>query len=134
LPNGVFNPYTSIRTNVLFFTKGKPTEAVWYYEHPYPEGYKSYSKTKPMRVEEFATEKAWWTQREETDYAWKVPVAAIVANGYNLDIKNPNAPEDTHEDPQVLLKKYQEAAQKADRARLALKTALQACLETGGNP
>ncbi len=51
LPNGVFNPYTSIRTNVLFFTKGEPTEAVWYYEHPYPEGYKSYSKTKPMRVE-----------------------------------------------------------------------------------
>lgn len=129
LPNGVFNPYTSIRTNVLFFTKGKPTEAVWYYEHPYPEGYKSYSKTKPMRVEEFATEKAWWTQREETDYAWKVPVAEIIANGYNLDIKNPNAPEDTHEDPQVLLKKYQEAAQQADQARLALKTALHTCLE-----
>ena len=134
LPNGVFNPYTSIRTNILFFTKGKPTEAVWYYEHPYPKGYKSYSKTKPMRVEEFAPEKAWWTQREETDNAWKVPVAAIIANGYNLDIKNPNAPEDIHEDPQVLLKKYQEAAQKADQARLALKTALQACLETGGNP
>src|SRR4029434_1924376 len=46
LPNGVFAPYTSIRTNLLFFTKGKPTKEVWYYEHPYPEGYKSYSKTK----------------------------------------------------------------------------------------
>jgi len=38
LPNGVFNPYTGIRTNILFFTKGKPTEHIWYYEHPYPEG------------------------------------------------------------------------------------------------
>lgn len=129
LPNGVFNPYTSIRTNVLFFTKGEPTKAVWYYEHPYPQGYKSYSKTKPMRFEEFGPEQAWWENREESELAWRVPVEKIVANGYNLDIKNPNAPEDTHEDPLVLLKKYQEAAQQADEARLALKTALQECLE-----
>ena len=60
LPNGVFAPYTSIKTNVLFFKKGRPTTEVWYYEHPYPEGYKSYSKTKPMRIEEFGPEKAWW--------------------------------------------------------------------------
>jgi type I restriction enzyme M protein len=58
-----------------------------------------------------------------------VPVAEIIANGYNLDIKNPNAPEDTHEDPQVLLKKYQAAAQEADQARLALKTNLMVALE-----
>ena len=60
LPNGVFNPYTGIKTNLLFFTKGKPTEQVWYYEHPYPEGVKSYNKTKPMRFEEFQTEIDWW--------------------------------------------------------------------------
>src|SRR5690606_40964493 len=34
LPNGVFAPYTSIKTNLLFFTKGEPTKGVWYYEHP----------------------------------------------------------------------------------------------------
>jgi type I restriction enzyme M protein len=129
LPNGVFSPYTSIRTNVLFFTKGEPTTEVWYYEHPYPPGVKSYNKTKPMRIEEFDVEKAWWEKREETEYAWKVPVETIVANGYNLDIKNPNAPENIHEDPVVLLKQYQVAANQADEARLALKTALQACLE-----
>jgi type I restriction enzyme M protein len=129
LPNGVFNPYTSIRTNVLFFTKGEPTEAVWYYEHPYPAGYKSYSKTKPMRVEEFAPEKAWWHNREETEQAWKVPVADIIANGYNLDMKNPNAPEDTHEDPLVLLEQYRAAAAAADEARHALKASLMAALE-----
>ena len=50
LPNGVFNPYTGIKTNILFFTKGRPTEHVWYYEHPYPDGVKSYNKTRPMRI------------------------------------------------------------------------------------
>jgi type I restriction enzyme M protein len=63
LPNGVFAPYTGIKTNLLFFTKGTPTREVWYYEHPYPTGYKSYSKTKPIRIEEFATEKGVVGQR-----------------------------------------------------------------------
>jgi type I restriction enzyme M protein len=131
LPNGVFSPYTSIRTNVLFFTKGKPTTEVWYYEHPYPPGVKSYNKTKPMRIEEFEAEKAWWEKREETEYAWKVPVETIVANGYNLDIKNPNAPGNIHEDPVVLLKQYQEAVTKAENDRQALKDSLVAALERG---
>ena len=71
LPKGVFAPYTSINTNVLFFEKGQPTTDIWYYEHPYPEGYKSYSKTKPMRIAEFDAEKAWWTDRKETEQAWR---------------------------------------------------------------
>jgi type I restriction-modification system DNA methylase subunit len=56
----VFNPYTGIRTNLLFFTKGEPTKDVWYYEHPYPPGAKSYNKGKPIRIEEFEAERAWW--------------------------------------------------------------------------
>lgn len=83
LPNGVFAPYTSIRTNLLFFTKGKPTETIWFYEHPYPEGWKSYSKTKPIRIEEFAGEKAWWgkeendfVERQESELAWKIDFKA----------------------------------------------------------
>jgi type I restriction enzyme M protein len=131
LPNGVFSPYTSIRTNVLFFTKGEPTTEVWYYEHPYPPGVKSYNKTKPMRIEEFDAEKAWWEKREENEYAWKVPVETIVANGYNLDIKNPNAPGNVHEDPVVLLKQYQEAVIKAENDRQALKNSLVSALERG---
>ena len=79
LPNGVFNPYAGIKTNLLFFTKGKPTETIWYYEHPYPPGYKSYSKTKPITLEEFEPEKAWWgkesndfNDRKENEFAWKI--------------------------------------------------------------
>ncbi|MBN8564344.1 MAG: N-6 DNA methylase [Leptolyngbya sp. UWPOB_LEPTO1] len=129
LPNGVFSPYTSIRTNVLFFTKGEPTREVWYYEHPYPPGAKSYSKTKPMKIQEFDAEKAWWNDRQESELAWKVSIETIAANGYNLDIKNPNAIADSHEDPLVLLDKYRVAAQEADAARSALLAALKDCLE-----
>lgn len=79
LPNGVFNPYTGIKTNILFFTKGTPTKEIWFYEHPYPEGVKNYNKTKPMKFEEFQTERDWWgseadnfATRKETEQAWKV--------------------------------------------------------------
>jgi type I restriction enzyme M protein len=72
LPNGVFNPYTGIKTNILFFEKGKPTRHIWYYEHPYPPGQKSYNKTNPIRIEEFEPEKKWWKKRFENEHAWKV--------------------------------------------------------------
>ncbi|WP_071516116.1 class I SAM-dependent DNA methyltransferase [Geitlerinema sp. PCC 9228] len=129
LPSGVFNPYTSIRTNVLFFTKGEPTEEIWYYEHPYPPGYKSYSKTKPMRIEEFEQEKQWWNNRQENELAWKVSVEDIKANGFNLDIKNPNTPEEDYQDPETLLKKYREAEAQAEEVRNELKASLMASLE-----
>jgi len=129
LPKGVFAPYTSINTNVLFFEKGRPTEAVWYYEHPYPEGYKSYSKTKPMRIEEFEPEKAWWGAREENEHAWRVPIVDIRARGFNLDIKNPNTPEDTHEDPDVLLARYERERAAAAEIRAQLHQALADALE-----
>ena len=90
LPNGVFSPYTSIRTNLLFFTKGQPTTEIWYYEHPYPPGAKSYNKTKPIRIEEFAAERAWWHKREENEFAWRVDIETIRAGGFNLDMKNPH--------------------------------------------
>jgi type I restriction enzyme M protein len=130
LPKGVFAPYTSINTNVLFFTKGRPTKAVWYYEHPYPEGVKSYNKTKPMRIEEFEPEKAWWTKRTETERAWKVSIDDIKARGYNLDIKNPNAPETSHDDPDELLAQYHAARAQADTIRERLRSMLAESLET----
>ena len=128
-PNGVFAPYTNIKTNVLFFTKGKSTKEIWYYEHPYPEGYKSYSKTKPMRLGEFDPERAWWNDRAESEQAWRVPIEDIVAGGYNLDTKNPNAVDVGHEDPDVLLARYQEASLAVSAAQEALKNSLAEALE-----
>jgi type I restriction enzyme M protein len=119
LPNGVFNPYTGIKTNILFFTKGTPTKDVWFYEHPYPAGVKNYNKTKPMKFEEFETELAWWgneadgfASRVENEQAWKVSIDDIVARNYNLDIKNPHVGEVISHDPQELLSDY--AKQQAD--------------------
>lgn len=128
LPNGVFNPYTGIKTNLLFFEKGKPTEHIWYYEHPYPEGYKNYSKTRPMRIEEFETEKAWWNNREETAQAWRVDVEQIRANNYNLDISNPNAKAASHRPPSEVLAEYQAATETLTRTQNALRDALAAAL------
>ena len=78
----------------MFFTKGKPTKEVWYFEHPYPDGVKMYNKTKPINIKEFDLEKAWWKKREENEYAWKVSVDEIKKRNYNLDIKNPHAAEE----------------------------------------
>jgi type I restriction enzyme M protein len=94
LPNGVFAPYTSIPTNVLFFDRSGPTREVWYYEQPLPEGRKQYTKTQPIQFEELNDCLAWWKERQENERAWKVPAAEILANGCNLDLKNPHAKQD----------------------------------------
>jgi len=89
LPNGVFAPYTSIPTNILFFDRSGPTKDVWYYEQPLPEGRKTYTKTQPMQFNEFQTCVAWWDKRQENNQAWKVPAKELLDNGCNLDRKNP---------------------------------------------
>lgn len=128
LPNGVFAPYTGIRTNLLFFTKGQPTQHVWYYEHPYPLGVKSYNKTKPIRIEEFDAEKAWWgteadgfASRTENERAWKVSIEQIKATNWNLDQKNPHVGEQTSHDPEVLLADYARLQSEAQALRDELK-------------
>jgi len=120
LPNGVFNPYTGIKTNLLFFTKGTPTQEVWFYEHPYPAGAKNYSKTKPMRIEEFTGEKAWWHERVENELAWKVSADDIKARNYNLDIKNPHSPDQVSHDPDVLIMEYREVQSNIERLKTHL--------------
>ena len=220
LPKGVFAPYTTIKTNLLFFTKGATvddggehfhTDTIWYYEHPYPPGYKSYSKTKPIRFEEFKPEQDWWgseandfADRVESEFAWKVDFktrreqaeaaaqphwdraeqlgnqASTLENRvrdlrdsikgvsnaqqrrpledeidtlrtqaeglrlqardaqaagdrlywpiYNLDLKNPNAPEEETHDPDVLLDKYKTLLDQIEETENRLKSELAAAL------
>lgn len=106
LPGSVFAPYTSIATNLLFFTKGEPTKEVWYYEHKLPEGVKAYNKTKPIKLEEFEPIKEWWNNRVESEVAWKVGIDEIMKRGYNLDIKNPNTVQVDELDPEEVLADY----------------------------
>lgn len=98
LPNSVFQPYASVATNLLFFTKGEPTRKIWYYEHKLPEGYKAYSKTKPIQLAEFDSLKSWWANREASEQAWQVDIDTIKENGYHLDIKNPHRAEEEKQD------------------------------------
>jgi len=101
LPNGVFAPYTSIPTNLIFFDRSQPTTDIWFYEHVLPEGVKNYTKTRPMQFEEFQPILDWWDARVENERAWKVRAADVIqTNGggdvvsVNLDIKNPSRKED----------------------------------------
>jgi type I restriction enzyme M protein len=211
LPKGVFAPYTTIKTNLLFFTKGKPTETIWFYEHPYPDGYKSYSKSKPIRFEEFEAERQWWgsetddfADRVESERAWKIDFKTMKLEAesaakpywdkaeelnnqasklenqakdlkssltgmtdaakrkriegkidrlkeqveplrlqardaqvagdriywpiFNLDIKNPNAPEEEAHDPDLLLEKYKKLLGEIEETQNQLKEELAAAL------
>jgi type I restriction enzyme M protein len=128
LPNDVFAPYTNIKTNLLFFTKGKPTENIWYFEHPMPKGRKHYSKTKPIEHKEFELEKNWWNNREENEYAWKVSIHEI--KNYNLDIKNPHSIEEGHGDPEELLSSYNSLLKEIEETRNSLKSELESSIKS----
>ncbi len=135
LPNGVFNPYTGIRTNLLFFTKGAPTTHVWYYQHPYPPGAKSYNKGKPIRIEEFEGERAWWgsekegfKSRVENEQAWRVSIETIKAGNFNLDLKNPNKADTGPGDVDHLLPEYERLLAQVAETRKKLKAQLMEAL------
>ena len=135
LPNGVFNPYTGIRTNLLFFTKGAPTKEVWYYEHPYPPGAKSYNKGKPIRIEEFDPIKAWWgdeadgfASRVENEQAWRVSIDTLKAGNFNLDLKNPHRTDDGPGDVDHLLPEYEKLLTQIAETRGQLKAQLMEAL------
>ena len=132
LPNGVFAPYTSIPTNLLFFDRSGPTRNIWFYEQPLPEGRKNYTKTKPMQFEEFAGCIAWWKKRKEGDQAWKVAAKDVLKYdesgalvSVNLDIKSPNSKvELEHLPPEQLaddiLKKEQRIAELMEEIKQTL--------------
>lgn len=86
LPKDVFAPYTNINTNLLFFTKGKPTKNVWFYRLEMPAGYKHFSKTKPMLDSHFDLVRAWWKKRRESDVSRQASKKEIADGDYNLDI------------------------------------------------
>lgn len=86
LPKDVFAPYTNINTNLLFFTKGRPTKGVWFYRLEMPKGYKHFSKTRPMLDDHFKPVREWWENRTESEVSQYVPAEDIAAGDYNLDL------------------------------------------------
>ena len=120
MPSSVFAPYTLITTNILFFDKTKPTDKVWFYRMDMPEGYKNFSKTKPILNKHFDDVKEWWNDRKEiidekeseeqtTTYKSKCyTIKEIIDNGYNIDLCGYPHKEEIILEPKELIEQYQE--------------------------
>lgn len=114
MPGSVFSPYTSITTNILFFDNTHPTEETWFYRLDMLEGYKHFSKTKPMKVEHFAPVVEWWNDRKELtvdgfDKAKKFTAAELAEElGYNFDQCGYPHEEEEILDPLDLIQRYEE--------------------------
>lgn len=114
LPGSVFAPYTSITTNILFFDKTQPTEKTWFYRMDMPEGYKHFSKTKPMKLEHFDKVCAWWNDRTEIEVEGFAKAKCFSLQelaeelGYNLDQCGYPHEEEVVLAPFELIAKYEE--------------------------
>lgn len=113
LPHSVFAPYTSITTNLLFFDKTSPTKEIWFYRMDMPEGYKHFSKTKPIRLEHFSPVISWWNNRkeivvDENPKAKKYTIDEIKARNYNIDLCGFPHEEEVILEPNDLITQYQE--------------------------
>ena len=113
LPHSVFAPYTSITTNILFFDRTKSTEETWFYRLDMPEGYKNFSKTKPMELKHFEPAMEWWNHRIEIsvdgfDKAKKFTADEIAARNYNIDLCGYPHEEEEILPPKELIQQYQE--------------------------
>jgi type I restriction enzyme M protein len=113
MPHSVFAPYTSIRTNILFFDNTYPTEKTWFYRVDMPESYKNFSKTRPMKLEHFEDALNWWENREEIEVdgfpkAKSYTIDEIVERSYNIDLCGFSHEEEVILEPMDLIQEYQE--------------------------
>lgn len=113
MPHSVFAPYTSITTNILFFDRTESTKETWFYRLDMPEGYKNFSKTKPMKLEHFNPVFDWWNNREEItidgfEKAKKYTVKELADRNYNIDLCGFPHEEEEILPPKELIQQYQE--------------------------
>lgn len=113
MPHSVFAPYTSIRTNILFFDNTELTKETWFYRVDMPEGYKNFSKTRPMKLEHFNDALNWWENREEIEVdgfpkAKRYTIDEIVERSYNIDLCGFPHEEEVILEPMDLIQEYQE--------------------------
>lgn len=113
MPHSVFAPYTSIRTNILFFDNTEPTKETWFYRVDMPEGYKNFSKTRPMKLEHFNDALSWWESREEIEVdgfpkAKRYSIDEIVERSYNIDLCGFPHEEEVILEPMDLIQEYQD--------------------------
>ena len=113
MPHSVFAPYTSITTNILFFDNTHPTEETWVYRMDMPDGYKNFSKTKPILLDHFKPVIEWWNNREEITIeefpkSKKYTKKDIEDLHYNLDLCGYPHVEDEILEPKELIRQFKE--------------------------
>jgi type I restriction-modification system, M subunit len=114
LPSSVFSPYTSITTNILFFDNAGETKETWVYRLDMPEGYKHFSKTKPMKLEHFEPVMEWWDNRTEIEEEGFVKAKKYRKEdleskyNYNIDLCGYPHEEEVILSPHDLIQRYQE--------------------------
>jgi type I restriction enzyme M protein len=111
MPHDVFAPYTNITTNILFFERTAPTTETWFYRLDMPDGYKHFSKTKPMKLDHFAPAVEWWSNREEItidgfDKAKRYTVKELADHNYNIDLCGFPHEEEEILPPRELIQQY----------------------------
>ncbi|MGX8794304.1 N-6 DNA methylase [Oceanobacillus sp. M60] len=136
MPHSVFAPYTSIRTNILFFDNTGSTNETWFYRLDMPEGYKNFSKTRPMKLEHFNEAMDWWGSREEIEAdgfpkAKKFAIGEIEAKNYNIDLCGFPQAEEIILEPMDLIQEYQEKRASLNAEIDHVLKQITACL--GGN-
>ena len=83
LPSGVFTG-AGVKTVVLFFTKGEPTQKIWYYQLD-----KHFTKTQPLTEEDLADFLALQKTKADSENSWSIDVSSL-GEDYDLSVKNPN--------------------------------------------
>ena len=138
LPKGVFEPYSDIQTNVLFFDRAGVTGHVWYYQHEVPIGRRSmrnpcYTATLPLQFDELKPVLAWWADKHDSDLAWRVTKDAVISRDYTLDFRNPRREQSTARNPKSLvagvLRSLRHATDSVEK--LASQDALFGLIDTG---
>ncbi len=122
LPAGVFTQAgAGVKTNLLFFTKGKPTESTWYYDLSDVK----VTKRRPLTLSHFDEFFQLLPDRADGDHSWTVPRSEIEARNYDLKAVNPNrsAPVDTRT-PQELIATIEAKGREVDEALASLKKLL----------
>jgi len=138
MPGSVFSPYTPITTNILFFDKTGATKETWFYRLDMPQGYKHFSKTKPMKQEHFAPVVEWWDNRteiivEDFPKAKKYSISEIEARNYDIDLcKFPHEEEEILA-PQDLIMQYREKRSSLDADMNRVLNEIMALLGDKGN-
>jgi len=130
-PKGVFEPYTDIATNILFFDRTGPTKGVWFYEHPLPfhrahlKG-KSYSATDGIQYEEFTPLLRWWNDRKTTRQAWFLDIDVLRQSELDLAQNHPDHAKVSLPAPNEIIGTVRRIKDESERALKELESTLSA--------